>query len=429
MRMRIFLDGNDPQNNPPPEIEIWRPWQGEVVTSDIVAEGTVTDDEQLVYARYRLNEGDWHDLVNPVLWNVDLSLADMVGGDNTLTISASDGEGESTQTVTFIVDPEALTNEVPTVSISAPTENEEVGMIIKVLGTAYDDKSVSMVLVRVGDGKWSLAQGTDEWSTSLVVPSTEAHGLVTIEAKAWDGTVFSQVDVVNVTIPYNGPSSNDRPEIVIEHPAEGDVILSGAYISGRTEDDSDVVTTLMAIDGGPMESLTTETSWNRELPELLPGVHSITIIASDGLLTSELVTVNFTLVDYSHLRVVITSPENGTHVVDDILVSGVILYGHGDLSRVEIRLDDDEWSEVGNNRSWHAWLSLIDQTVGEHRIEVRASDSFGTPDVANVTVVLEAGNENPTEPKEPDTIYIWIILVVVVVFVIALWQAKRERST
>ena len=427
--IRIFLDANIKSDNQPPHIVILRPFEGEEIVGDFVAEGTITDDEQIIYAQLKINDGEWSNLNNPIFWRLNIILDDLVEGDNVLSISASDGEHLSTESVTFHVAPEILQNEPPSVSITSPEEGNEVGPLIEVMGIAIDDQNVGMTLVRFGNGKWSIAEGTSEWSAILTIPRSWAAGPITIEAKAWDGTTFSDIDVVNVTFKFDDPSPNDRPIVVIGSPSEGDLLFDDVYLIGETEDDSSMITTLISIDGGPLETFTTDMVWEKDLTHLGPGEHSVSVIASDGLLVSEMETVNFTLVDYASIRVVITSPDDGMDVIDDVLVSGVILGGYGALRSVDIRLDDGEWSEVGFERSWHVWISLIDETVGEHRIEVRASDSYGSPYVANITVNLVPEMDNPTEPREPNSIYFWIIAVVVVAFIVAVWQAKRKPST
>ena len=426
--MRIFLDGNNPQTNQPPEIEILRPTEGQEVMGDITAEGTVTDDELVVFARYRLNDGGWTDLANPIYWSVDLSLVDMVEGDNTLTVSASDGEHTTIRSVTFHVSPDVLHNDPPTVTILTPEEGNEVEVLIEVVGTASDDHGVTMVLVRIGEGKWALARGTTDWAATLVVPSSVLPGQVTIEARSWDDRLFSQVMGVNVTLVLDGPSLNDRPKVTIESPTEGEVILGDVTIKGRTDDDSDVVTTLVAIDGGPLETLTTKAVWEKGLSNLGPGEHSVTVLASDGLLVSGVETVNFTLVDYEQLRVIISSPEDGAEVFDEVLVSGVVLGGLDVLGSVEMRFDGGEWTEMGPGRSWQLLLPLDGKEPGKHLIEVRAWDAIDTSKVANVTFVRVTEEEGPQGPREPDSVYIWLLLVVVTVFIIAVWRARQSRS-
>jgi len=426
--MRIFLDGDDPQANQPPVIIIVNPIEGEEVLDDISAEGTVTDDVQVINARYKLNDGDWVDLSNPLFWSVDLSLTDMVEGDNTLTVSASDGDLISTSSVIFHVAPDVLSNYPPTVIISVPGEDDRVGVLIEVEGTAYDDHGVTMVLVRIGDGMWTLARGTTEWSASLVVPTPVLPGKVMIEAKAWDDRSFSPVVGVNVTLVLDGPSLNERPQVTIESPSEGEVILGDGTVTGRTYDDSDLVTTLVAIDGGSMETLTTDAVWERELSQLGPGEHSVSVIASDGLLVSGVATVNFTLMDYEPLRVIISSPEEGAEVVGEVMVSGVVLGGLDDIGSVELRLDGGEWTELNPERSWQILLPLEGKRPGEHLVEVRAWDDVDGSPVASVSFVLVT-DEGPEGPREPDLVYIWLILVIVIVFIIAFWRARQSRSS
>jgi hypothetical protein len=315
------------------------------------------------------------------------------------------------------------------VSISSPSENDDVGTLIKVEGTATDDHGVTLVLVRMGEGRWTIAKGTTEWSAMLVAPASLQPGHVTIEVKAWDDRLFSQVVGVNVSLVLEEPSQNDRPLVTIESPTEGAVGLMDATIEGRTDDDSEIVTTFIAFNGGPLESLTTERLWEKDLSNLGPGDHSVTVIASDGLLVSRAATVNFTLVDYEPLRVIISTPEEGTEVTNEVIASGVVLGGQTELVFVKIRVDGGEWTEIGRERSWQTLVSLEGMEYGEHLIEVRAEELLWASEVANVTVVLIPEEEDPQRPREPDSIFIWLILVVSIVFIIAVWRARQLRTT
>lgn len=426
--LRIFMDTSAPPTISPPRIEIWRPLAGAVIAGDVVAEGTVTDDIRVLYARWRLNDGAWADLAEPIYWKVEIPLDDMVAGNNTLTVSASDGESVSTASVTFRLDPRAIDNEPPTVAIFSPGEGERVGLVVNVTGVASDDGGVQMVMVRIGDGTWSLAVGTADWAATLLLPKVTQAGNVTIEAKSWDGLFFSPTSRVNVSVEPGSPGPNARPRVVIDSPSEGIAVHDEVTVAGRTDDDSLLVTTYIAVDGGPLEALTIDRVWDRGPMRLGLGAHTITAVAFDGALLSEVAMVNFTLVHDVPLRVVISSPENGTAVSGEVLVSGVVLGGRDPIGPVRVLLDGERATDLGTGRSWQVRLNVTNERPGEHVILVKVIDGLGSSSSANVTITIVPEENGSHEPPQRDLTCLVISILVAAILLATIWYSRRDGA-
>lgn len=90
--------------------------------------------------------------------------------------------------------------EPPAVSIDAPSEGATVSGTVDVAGSASDsDGSVQRVEVRIDDGDWQQAQGTTSWSFSWDTTAV-GEGDHRVQARSFDGSAFSDVATVNVTV-------------------------------------------------------------------------------------------------------------------------------------------------------------------------------------------------------------------------------------
>ncbi|UCC93044.1 MAG: PKD domain-containing protein, partial [Thermoplasmata archaeon] len=108
--------------------------------------------------------------------------------------------GDYTAEDTFTSEGTLVPNVAPSVTITDPEEAEEINSTYSVRGTASDsDGSVVRVDVRFNGGSWETALGRTtwryDWDTTQV-----ADGDWLIEARAFDGDLWSPIDKVNVTV-------------------------------------------------------------------------------------------------------------------------------------------------------------------------------------------------------------------------------------
>jgi hypothetical protein len=110
-------------------------------------------------------------------------------------------QGHEAET-TFQSEGTIIPNEAPTVTITDPAENETVNQTYTIRGTSSDpDGIVSRVEVRFNGSAWSRASGRANWQ---YVWDTNQYddGTWLIEARAYDGDLYSKIVKVNVTV-YN----------------------------------------------------------------------------------------------------------------------------------------------------------------------------------------------------------------------------------
>ena len=93
-------------------------------------------------------------------------------------------------------------NDKPIIAISYPTNSMKVSSLVMVSGTSNDldgDDDLIRVEVKIDDGVWETADGTTKWSYDWNTYEYE-DGSCTINARSWDGKVYSDVQTVTVEI-------------------------------------------------------------------------------------------------------------------------------------------------------------------------------------------------------------------------------------
>jgi hypothetical protein len=105
-------------------------------------------------------------------------------------------------------------NVKPTTNIVSPLPGEEIAGEYLIQGTASDpDGTVQYVRVKIDAGAWNLATGTNSWNYSWNT-TFHTNGPHLIYARSFDGTVFSNVTSVGITVNNTGGTANEPPEAV-----------------------------------------------------------------------------------------------------------------------------------------------------------------------------------------------------------------------
>ncbi|MBN1160262.1 MAG: PKD domain-containing protein [Candidatus Diapherotrites archaeon] len=143
-------------------------------------------------------------------------------GTYTAKLRVTDDDG-ATATDTIQVVISAVVN-APTVRISSPSNNATVSGTLTITGTASDDVSVLGVQVSV-TGAWLAANGATSWNYAW--DTTKVYdGGYTIRARSFDGTYYSSMSSVSVTV-----NNGNAP------PAGGSGGLDGLDGTGGTDGD------------------------------------------------------------------------------------------------------------------------------------------------------------------------------------------------
>ncbi|MCP5452964.1 MAG: Ig-like domain-containing protein [Spirochaetaceae bacterium] len=117
-------------------------------------------------------------------WTTEYDVSGLKPGSYNLLARAVDAAGNVTFAIPFdlIVDP---ASDLPIAGIVNPLPLSRVGADLNVVGTCVDDDAVSHVELRLDDGEWVRAVGSDYWSYYLPTAGV-ADGLHTISARGVD---------------------------------------------------------------------------------------------------------------------------------------------------------------------------------------------------------------------------------------------------
>ncbi len=111
-------------------------------------------------------------------------------------------QGDNTISVIEFIGTSPPTNQQPAVSITAPSNNEDVSGILNIQGTASDpdgSDQLQKVEVTIDAGSWVQASGTTSWSYSWDTATT-SNGQHSIYARCYDGQAYSNETSLVVTV-------------------------------------------------------------------------------------------------------------------------------------------------------------------------------------------------------------------------------------
>jgi len=192
--------------------------------------------------KYYFNWGDgtgsWTDYVNSGQ-SVSKSHSWHSQGTYNIKVKAQDEYGAESDwstakivTITVYIPPP--TNQHPTVAITSPSDSTTVSGTISIQGTSYDsDGTVQSVQVKIDSGSWITVTGTTSWSYSWDT-ATVANGSHTIYVRSYDGTDYSNISSVTVTVDNIPP--NHKPIVDIIFPTDGISVKKTFTIHGTASD-------------------------------------------------------------------------------------------------------------------------------------------------------------------------------------------------
>ena len=156
-------------------------------------------------------------------------------------------------------------NKPPTVSIDYPANGTELKGIVEVVGRAYDeDGRVEKVEIAIDGKEWKEAKMGKNNTWTYVIDTTDyLNGVYTISARSFDGLSYS--DIVEVEVTINNTGVNWRPSVIIDRPAEGEIVEGKVRIEGRAMDpDGTVRKVQVKIDDGEWSDAIGTDNWYYE---------------------------------------------------------------------------------------------------------------------------------------------------------------------
>ena len=131
-------------------------------------------------------------------------------GTSKVNLQADDGTAKTYQSFNITIGP---LNDRPTVRINSIKEGDALEGTVSIGGLASDaENKLDSVEVSVNGSDWAKATGTTSWIYPLDTSALQ-NGPIKIEARAFDGELYSNISIINVTI--NNPVILDLPPILI----------------------------------------------------------------------------------------------------------------------------------------------------------------------------------------------------------------------
>jgi hypothetical protein len=175
-------------------------------------------------------------------WEHSLSLEGKKPGLYNLVIQAKDKAGNESIAGPFniFVDPDA---DMPKIQVHNPIEAMRVGTNLNIVGTSTDDDGVASVEVRLDDGDWKKAVGTEYWSYYLPVASIP-DGYHKIAVRAIDVNGLPSKEAV---VGFN--LDKFKPVITVDSHANGVILSSPAALKGAFKDANGLGKLYASLDG------------------------------------------------------------------------------------------------------------------------------------------------------------------------------------
>jgi parallel beta-helix repeat protein len=133
-------------------------------------------------------------------------------GTHSIRLEVKDSQGLSNNTTRQVLVTNLPGNQSPTCTIESPDPGSTIVNTTMIQGSASDpDGSVVNVQGRIDGGSWIQAEGLSSWSI-IWDSTTVSNGEHTIYARSFDGTQYSTVASVTITvenIPYQEPDDEE----------------------------------------------------------------------------------------------------------------------------------------------------------------------------------------------------------------------------
>jgi parallel beta-helix repeat protein len=208
----ISVSTQNIQDNIRPTVSITAPRTGEIISGNVQIQGGAADSDGIVeMVEIKTINSSWR-VVNGTstwytLWNTHL----INNGEYKIYVRSYDGEDySSVLEITVTV----FNNQLPQITIITPIDGEVVLDNVLIEGIASDidgNDTLEKVQVRINNGEWLDANGTNTWSYHWhnLSPDMDEESFI-LYARAWDGHNYSLLDQITLFL-ESGGNQNDIP--------------------------------------------------------------------------------------------------------------------------------------------------------------------------------------------------------------------------
>jgi hypothetical protein len=287
-------------------------------------------------------------------------------------------------------------NRRPQIDIEYPIDGQTVNNTILVRGNATDDHEITSVVYRIDDSSWTITNGSSKWG---FIWDTRylSNGYHRIAVRAFDGDLYSHLDIVNVNV-QNNDTSMVPPVITIDLPNEGQVVSGQVTFTGRVMGPNKIRWVRLLFDNESRIAYIAGSHWFISIDTriLSDSVMTFSAIAHDGILNSTPAQINISIQNTpgdinSTPWVMITSPQEGVSISGLLTIKGTAHDPEDKLRFVMIRVDEDPWIYISPTSEWEHHLNSWDLENGQHRLLAFCMDDIQSSEIT--TLVFNVSND------------------------------------
>jgi hypothetical protein len=403
-----------------PTVNITSPLGGTVSGSISIQGTSQVEDGTISLVEVQIENTGWYAATGTTTWSIEWDTTVFPNGVYEIHARAKDDSDHYSDedTVTLLVD-NGGPNFLPVVLIESHSDNEMVTGSVQIAGSSQDqDGIVESVEVKIDDGNWNLATGTSSW-TYVWETESETNGEYQVFVRAKDNSgEYSQEEMITLIVNNGG---NVPPVITISSPLDEKV--SGTQeISGFASDvnGNDTISSVEINVDDVWEAAEGTFDWSYlwDTTEFEDGDYTIIARAFDG--TDYSLEKSITLiVDNPHKPVLTITSDTSGDLSGTLTISGMASDEDGDITKVEIQIDDGEWIEVTGTTDWSYELDTTKLSDGEHTINIRVYDDEA--ELTQESLSINVQNSNWTS-------WLWLIIILVVLVLVFVGLMSRRRK-
>ncbi len=231
----------------PPVLTFVNPVSNQAVSGLVNIVGTVIDVSPIDYVRLAINStnaGSFFDAdVNGRVFSFTTNLTGFAEGTNTIYVYGSDTQGNVSSIISV---PILLDREIPTVTLTSPTNGTYYKSPFAVSGSASDFNTIDLVQITLDNVNWDdlpIAQGsTVSFGTNYNV-DTLSDGVLTIRVRAFDITGKYGYDAKVITI------DKIPPTLTVTSPTNETTIGTTINLAASASDNEGIRYMLVKLDG------------------------------------------------------------------------------------------------------------------------------------------------------------------------------------
>ncbi len=368
--------------------------------------------EEEAEQKINVNDFEYNQVEGLENWTYDYDISGLKDGKYNLIIRSRDKAGNFSrdESINIYIDSES---DIPTVSISSPSQNMRIGGNFNIVGTAGDDDGVDFIEIKLDDNPYKRAQGGDFWSSFLDISSVpDGKHTITVRVTDINGIMSSEKSVqINV--------DKLQPVISINSHDNGEILSGRINIEGTVFDSNGVEYLEYSRDGetyeelklsGREEQIERNFSIKIDTRKNEGGTDNIFFRTVDGT-GSDNSSVFVYYSDNQKPEILINSPIEGDIVNGLVTVSGTVTdevgiaglfyrVDNGDEIEIPVITGNPYWSQTvdpGVKKVSTVTFRAIDLSgnIGEHKLRLKLNPETDLPEIIllNFQENMSIGND------------------------------------